>query len=43
MFSSKSKRLLQEVYYNAKHPVGLSNASRLYNAVKTKEIRLSFR
>ena len=38
MLSRKSERLLNEIYYNVKHPAGFSNASRLYHAVKGKGI-----
>ena len=38
MWSHQSERLLNEIYYNVKHPAGFSNASWLYHAVKWKGI-----
>jgi len=38
MLSLKSEWLLNEIYYNVKHPAGFSNALRLYHAVKGKGI-----
>lgn len=40
MLSPKREHLLSEIYYNVNHPAGFSNATCLYNAVKTQGIRL---
>ena len=39
MLSAKSEQLLNEIYYNVNHTAGISNASRLYHAVKEKGLR----